>query len=172
MTESHVTNYSPMEIIRTVIKDSPHEEFTINQNYELIDENDANLLNPKLLDPKMLLRFFNGLYASLGSFVLSDVSADFHMFRRRLDDLSFLKARHNEKTLTIKKLYRALGMAENDHVVPIQSIRIDCLTMRVYDEVGEPLHGKAFMDQAIRVLLKGFCLQLEVSKEELLTLAS
>lgn len=120
----------------------------------------------------MLIKFFDRLYEGLPSLALVDATADFHAFRKRLDNLHFLRTRYNKDTIAIRKLARGLSMAERDHAANIEAIRIDCLGLRIYDEIGILLQAKNLTIPSVKTFLKGFCMQLEVSKEKVLQIIS
>ena len=167
---TNIKNFDPLAVIKNAVESSSCDTFTINQNYELLDNNGSNVLSAKLFDSRALIDYFDRLYEGLPSFVIVDAEADFYVFKKRLDDLQFLKAKHNEDTVAVRKLSRGLCMAENDHPAEIASIRIDCLGMRIYDEIGKPLQAKNLLINDVKTLLKGFCMQLEVSKAQILGL--
>lgn len=44
-----IKNFDPFSVIKTNIKSAACDTFTVNQNYELLNDNDSDVLSAKLL---------------------------------------------------------------------------------------------------------------------------
>ncbi len=148
--------------IEKVIVDHSSDHFIINQNYEIvIPDSGKSLLHPNYFDGETLGRLFEKLYQNKAEFVPNDVEVDSSIFVHRLNALSFFLKRRGEDVRPIGRIITNIRSIEGE-------LKIESMTLRVFDDFRNPLFSKALMRPEVKAILNGFCLQWEVEKHHLL----
>ena len=150
--------------IETTITNHTSDHFIINQNYEIvIPESGKSLLHPNYFDGDTLGRLFEKLYQNKAEFVPNDVEVDSCIFVHRLNALSMFLKRRGED---VRPISRIITNVRNI----IGSLKIESMTLRVFDDFRNLLFSKALMRPEVKAVLSGFCQQWEVEKQHLLML--
>jgi len=148
--------------IETAITNHTSDHFVINQNYEIvIPESGKSLLHPNYFDGDTLGRLFDKLYQNKTEFVPNDIEVDSNIFVQRLNALSMFLKRRGEDVRPISRIITNVRSIEG-------SLKIEPLTLRVFDDFRNPLFSKALMRPEVKAILNGFCQQWEVEKQHLL----
>ena len=148
--------------IEKVIVDHSSDHFIINQNYEIvIPDSGKSLLHPNYFDGETLGRLFEKLYQNKAEFVPNDVEVDSSIFVHRLNALSFFLKRRGEDVRPIARIITNIRSIEG-------SLKIESMTLRVFDDLRNPLFSKPLMRPEVKAILNGFCQQWKVEKQELL----
>ena len=149
--------------IEKAIIEHPSDIFVINQNYEIvIPESGKSLLHPNHCDLDVMKRLFEKLYADKRQFVPNDVEVDSVIFIRRLNALSMFLKKLGEDVRPIGRIITNVRSIEG-------SLKIESLTLRVFDDLRNPLFSKPLMRTEVKAILNGFCQQREMEKQELLS---
>lgn len=149
--------------IEKAITEHPSDIFVINQNYEIvIPDSDKSLLHPNHCDIAVMKRLFENLYADKRQFVPNDVEVDSVIFIRRLKALSMFLKKLGEDVRPIGRIITNVRSIEG-------SPKIESLTLRVFDDLRNPLFSKPLMRPEVKAILNGFCQQREMEKQELLS---
>ena len=147
--------------IETAIVNHTSDHFIINHNYEIvIPESGKSLLHPNYFDGDTLGRLFEKLYQNKNEFVPNDVEVDSSIFVHRLNALSMFLKRRGEDTKPISRIIT--------NIRSIGSLKIESITLRVFDDFRNPLFSKALMRPEVKAILNKFCQQWEVEKQHLL----
>lgn len=148
--------------IEKAIIDHTSDHFIINQNYEIVIPNSGkSLLHPNYFDGDSLGRLFEKLYQNKAQFVPNDVEVDSSIFVHRLNALSMFLKRRGEDTRSISRIITNIRSIEG-------YLKIESMTLRVFDDLRNPLFSKPLMRPEVRAILNGFCQQWEVEKQHLL----
>ena len=107
-------------------------------------------------------RLFEKLYADKRQFVPNDVEVDSVIFIRRLNALSMFLKKLGEDVRPIGRIITNIRSIEG-------SLKIESLTLRVFDDLRNPLFSKPLMRPEVKAILNGFCQQREMGKQELLS---
>ena len=147
--------------IETAITNHTSDHFIINQNYEIvIPESGKSLLHPNYFDGDTLGRLFEKLYQNKVQFVPNDVEVDSSIFVHRLNALSRFLKRRGEDARPISRIIT--------NIRSIGPLKIESMTLRIFDDFRNPLFSKALMRPEVKAILNGFCQQWEVEKQHLL----
>jgi len=147
--------------IETAITNHTSDHFVINQNYEIvIPESGKSLLHPNYFDGDTLGRLFEKLYQNKNKFVPNDVEVDSSIFVHRLKALSMFLKRRGEDVKPISRIIT--------NIRSIGSLKIESITLRIFDDFRNPLFSKALMRPEVKAILNKFCQQWEVEKQHLL----
>ena len=148
--------------IETAIANHTSDHFIINQNYEIVIPNSGkSLLHPNYFDGDTLGRLFEKLYQNKVQFVPNDVEVDSAILVHRLNALSMFLKRRGEDVRHIARIITNIRSIEG-------SLKIESITLRVFDDLRNPLFSKPLMRPEVKAILNGFCQQWEVEKQELL----
>ena len=147
--------------IEKVITNHTSDHFVINQNYEIVIlESGKSLLHPNYFDGETLGRLFEKLYQNKNEFVPNDVEVDSSIFVHRLNALSMFLKRRGEDARPISRIIT--------NIRSIGPLKIESMTLRIFDDFRNPLFSKALMRPEVKAILNGFCQQWEVEKQHLL----
>lgn len=147
--------------IEKAIVDHSSDNFIINQNYEIvIPESGKSLLHPNYFDGDTLGRLFEKLYQNKAEFVPNDVEVDSSIFVQRLNALSMFLKRRGEDSKAVHRIIT--------NIRSIGFLKIESMTLRVFDDFRNPLFSKPLMRLEVKSILNGFCQQWEVEKQALL----
>jgi hypothetical protein len=148
--------------IETAIANHTSDHFVINQNYEIvIPESGKSLLHPNYFDGDTLGRLFEKLYQNKTQFVPNDVEVDSSILVHRLNALSMFLKRRGEDVRPIGRIITNVRSIEG-------CLKIESMTLRVFDDFRNPLFSKPLMRPEVKAILNGFCQQREVEKQYLL----
>ena len=148
--------------IETAIANHTSDHFIINQNYEIvIPDSGKSLLHPNYFDGETLGRLFEKLYQNKAEFVPNDVEVDSSIFVHRLNALSMFLKRRGEDVRPIGRIITNVRSIEG-------CLKIESMTLRVFDDFRNPLFSKPLMRPEVKAILNGFCQQWEVEKHHLL----
>jgi hypothetical protein len=148
--------------IETAIANHTSDHFVINQNYEIvIPDGGKSLLHPNYFDGDTLGRLFEKLYQNKAEFVPNDVEVDSSIFVHRLNALSMFLKRREEDARPISRIITNVRSIKG-------SLKIESMTLRVFDDFRNPLFSKALMRPEVKAILNKFCQQWEVEKQHLL----
>jgi len=148
--------------IEKAISSSKSDCFIINQNHEIvIPDSEKSLLHPNYFDVPVTKKLFDRLYSDKEQFVPNDFEADSHVFIQRLNALASFLKRIGEDPRPVKRIINNIRDIEG-------SVKIESLTLRVFDDLRNPLFVKALLHPAVKFILNGFCQQREMGKKELL----
>ena len=148
--------------IEKAIIDHSSDHFIINQNYEIvIPESGKSLLHPNYFDGDTLGKLFEKLYQNKAEFVPNDVEVDSNIFVHRLNALSMFLKRRGKDVRSIGRIITNVRSIEG-------SLKIESMTLRVFDDFRNPLFSKALMRPEVKAILNRFCRQWEVEKQHLL----
>ena len=118
-------------------------------------------MHPNYFDGNTLGRLFEKLYQNKAEFVPNDVQVDSAIFVQRLNALSMFLKRLGEDTRAVHRIITNVRSIEG-------SLKIESMTLRVFDDFRNPLFSKPLMRPEVKAILNGFCQQWEVEKQELL----
>lgn len=148
--------------IEKAITNHTSDHFIINQNYEIvIPDSGKSLLHPNYFDGDTLGRLFEKFYQNKAQFVPNDVEVDSSIFVHRLNALSMFLKRRGEDVKPISRIITNVRSIEGP-------LKIESITLRVFDDFRNPLFSKALMRPEVKAILNGFCQQWEVGKQHLL----
>ena len=148
--------------IETAIVNHTSDHFIINQNYEIvIPESGKSLLHPNYFEGDTLGRLFEKLYQNKAEFVPNDVEVDSSIFVHRLNALSMFLKRRGEDVRPISRIITNIRSING-------SLKIESMTLRVFDDFRNPLFSKALLRPEVKAILNKFCQQWEVERQHLL----
>jgi glutaredoxin 2 len=106
-------------------------------------------------------RLFDSLYKEKLKFIPNDVEVDSVIFVHRLNVLSTFLKKIGEDAKHIKKIITNIRGIDG-------SIKIESITLRVFDDLRNPIFSRPLMKPEVRKILNNFCQQTEMEKQELL----
>jgi len=107
-------------------------------------------------------KLFDHLYQDKNRFVPNDVEVDAFVFTRRLNALSMFLKKTGEEARPVSRIITNIRGIDGE-------LKIESMTQRIFDNLRNPILSKALLRPEVREILRKFCQQWDIEKQELLT---
>lgn len=148
--------------IEQAITQHKNNYFIITKNYEIVvPESQKSILHPNYYDISTMKQFFDCIYLDKSEFFPNDVEVDSLIFIHRLNALSTFMKKISQESKVISRIISNVRCVEGE-------LKIESITGRLFDDFRNPILSKQLRYQGVKDILRNFCQQREMEKQQLL----